>query len=98
MGDQHVLAVAGKAHQIGFPMAGGAPAIGLGRPQADGLARLDQAAAALAQAAAPALSPGQQPMPVILERRAVIDEAVDGLVADHRLTVRERQPAGDLLG
>src|SRR5665213_1740645 len=37
-------------------------------------------------------------MPVILLRRAVIDETIDCLVADKGATVVSRQPAGDLLG
>src|SRR5665213_2524453 len=37
-------------------------------------------------------------MPVILLRRAVIDETIDCLVADKGATVVSRRPAGDLLG
>ncbi len=100
MTGQHRVAVAREQHQIGFPVAClAAPGGGLGAlvDACAALEGLDRTAAAPTQPPPPVLGARQQPVPVVLLRRAVIDEPVDGLVADERATLLERQPAGDLL-
>lgn len=80
MGDEDRLAVTGKEHEIGFPMARLLAVTGALRTFLQGSALLDDIdhAAALPHEPAPAvLGAGQQAMPVILLRRAVIDEAID---------------------
>src|SRR5690606_305672 len=96
MGDQHVPAIAREGHEISLPMARSGAVGGLGGPLTDRAAVPDVVYGGTAPPTLPAaavLGPWQQAVPVVLLRRAVIDEAVDGLVADDRPTVLERQPA-----
>src|SRR4029453_12928389 len=100
MDDQGGLAIGAEQHEVGLPVAGFGPGIGDGRPLADGDAGLDVvdgAGAALAPRPAAVLAAGQEAVPIVLLRGAVIDEAIDRLVADDRATMLARQPAGDLL-
>src|SRR5882672_10406518 len=101
VGHQHGLSIGSEQHEVGFPMAGLAAGAGDLRASADGHTALNvaggTAATAPAQPAAPGLTPRQQPVPIVLLRRAMIDEAIDRLGTDRRVLLEARQPAGDLL-
>jgi hypothetical protein len=97
------LAVFGEHHEIGFPMTGALTVIGGLWALGNGYAALDEVYRATASFAAKAafglaLRQVAAPGEVIGAADLGIDEAVDGLVADHRSAVLEGEPAGDLLG
>ena len=80
MRDEDGLAIAGKEHEIGFPMARALPVVGVGRALGQRAALLDDidhAAALRGIAAAPVAGARQHAMPIILLRRTVVDEAID---------------------
>jgi hypothetical protein len=97
------LAVFGEHHQVGFPMTAGLAVIGLGRPFCHGNTAFNEArgaAAPPAATAAPALAARQVAPPAVVPGAGElgVDEAVDGLMADHLAALVARQTAGDLLG
>lgn len=101
VGGEDSLAVLAEEHEVGFPMAGQGAVVGLRGTIVNGDAVLDMvdgAAAPLAQAAAAGLVAGQEAMPVILLGGAMVDEAVDGLVADQGRAFEVAETTGDLLG
>jgi hypothetical protein len=101
MNHEHGLAILSKEHEISFPVAGGRAVVGLRRTIVNGDAVLDVVdgtATPLAEAAATGLMTGQETMPVILLGRAMVDETVDGLVADESRAFEVTETAGDLLG
>ena len=80
MGDEDGLAIAGKQHEIGFPMDWALPIIGVRRALAQGAAMLDDvehAPAGRDRVTAPVPGARQQAVPIILLCRTVVDEAVD---------------------
>jgi hypothetical protein len=102
MDGQDRLAVFGKHHQVGFPVARGAPVTDDGRPFSQANTAFDEGyrAAALAGTAPPlALAVRQIVAPAIVLGAfdLGIKEAVDALVGDHLASVIFGQPAGDLL-
>jgi hypothetical protein len=97
------LAVLGEQHEVGLPVSRGL-AVGGGRgPLGHGNPALDEAcgAAATATAEAPlALAAGQVEAPAVVLGAGDlgVDETVDALVADHRVTRFASQPTRHLLG
>lgn len=88
MSHEHGLTIFSEEHEIGFPVAGERAVVGLRGTMVNGDAvgkEVDGAASAAAQAAATRLVAGQKAVPVILLGRAVVDKAIDGLVADQHL-------------
>jgi len=80
MSDEQALAVLGEQHEVGFPMARRAAIGDIDGSVADRAAELDgagSAAATLAEASAPVFAIGQQAMPIVLLRRAMIGKTVD---------------------
>jgi hypothetical protein len=101
MSYEHGLAIFSEEHEIGFPVAGEGAIVGLRGTMVNRDAvreEVDGAAAAAAQATAPRLVAGQETMPVILLSGAVVDKAIDGLVADQHRAFQMTETAGDLLG
>ena len=101
MSHKHGLAILSEEHEISFPVAWERTVVGLRRTIVNGDAvgkEVDGTAPAATQAAATRLMAGQEAMPVILLGRAMVDEAVDGLVADEGLALEVTETAGDLLG
>lgn len=95
------LAVFAEEHEVGFPVAGKGAVVGHRRAIVNRDAVLDVVngtASALAEAAAARLVARQETVPVILLGGAMVDEAVDGLVADQGLAFEVTETAGDLLG
>ena len=95
------LAVFAEEHEIGFPVAGPGAVVGFRGSGVNGDAveeELDGAAAARAESPAAGLVAGQEAVPVILLGGAVVDKAVDGLVADKRVAAGPAQAASDLFG
>jgi hypothetical protein len=100
---EHRLAVFGKHHQVGFPMAVGLATGCGGRPFCYGNAAFDEACRAptvAAAEAASALAARQIIAPAIVFGAGDlgVDEAVDALVADDLVPGFAGQPSGDLLG
>ena len=80
MGDKQVVTVFGEQHEVRFPVSRRGAIGGLDGPLTDRAAELDGAggaAAAFAQASAPEFATGQQAMPIVLLRRAMIDKTID---------------------
>ena len=102
MEDEQGSIVFAEQHEVGLPMSRGLPRGHLGRTFGDGNSLFDQSAKAAARSremAASMFVTGQEPIPGWVRLTCpVIDETVDGLVADDRATLFARQPAGDLLG
>src|SRR6476620_9743049 len=103
MEGEHALDIEGEQHGVGLPMSGDVALLRLGRPLCNGNTVLDEAGAAAALAAgdpAPGLSARQVVAPgiVVVAGDLGLDEAVDGLVADDRLSGLEGQSACDLFG
>ena len=74
------LAISGEQHEVGFPMARHMAAFDLGGSLSDREPLFDEAGRAAAWASAAASSEfvaRQQAMPIILLRRAMIDETID---------------------
>ena len=91
-----------EQHEVGFPMAWGLPCGHLGRTLGNGNPMFDQPAKATSRScemAATVFMTGQEPIPGRIGLTSpVVDETIDGLVADDRATLFARQPASDLLG
>ena len=102
MEDEQGSIVFAEQHEVGLPMSRGLPRGHLGRTFGDGNPLFDQSAKAATRSLETATSvfvTGQEPIPGWVRLACpVIDETVDGLVADDRATLFARQPAGDLLG
>jgi hypothetical protein len=99
---QDRLAVLGELHRVGFPVARVGAVAGRGWALGDRhpIQDVQHGAAPLAAAVAPfALAAGQiAPPGVVLGARDLgVEEAVDGLVADDRATLLERQATGHFL-
>ena len=80
MEDEQPLAISGEQHEVGFPMPRDAAAFDLGGSFGDRTPLFDEAGRAAARASAAPASEfvaRQQAMPVILLRRAMIDETID---------------------
>ena len=78
--NQQPLAISGEQHEVGFPMARHTTAFDLGGSFSDREPLFDEAGRAAAWASAAASSEfmaRQQAMPIILLRRAMIDETID---------------------
>ena len=97
------LAVFGKHHEVGLPMAGAMAIVNGLRALGNRYAAVDKACrtsapfatkAAFGFGARQVSAPGE----VIGAADLGIDEAVDGFVADHRSAVLASQPASDLFG
>ena len=102
MDDEQGPVALAKQHEVSLPVSRGLPCGYLGWTLADGNTLFDQFAKAAARSreVAPAMFAARQeaiPGGGGLAR-PVIDETIDGLVADDRATLLARQPAGDLLG
>src|SRR5262245_6847774 len=97
------LAVSGEQHEVSFPVSRGL-AVGSGRGSfGHGNTVFDEgcgAAAAATAEAALALAAGQIEAPVVVLGAGDlgVDETVDALVADHRVTRFASQPTGHLFG
>lgn len=96
-----LLAILREQHEVGFPVAGLKAIGGGGGTFVDGYPMLDVQGGAAALARSPAaleLGPGQITAlgEVVGAPDLGVDEAIDGLVADHRLAQLSFQPAGDL--
>src|ERR1700712_2835624 len=80
MQNKHSLAISGKQHEVGFPVARHLAAFDLGGPFGDGAALFNEAGRAATPAFAVTASEfmaRQQAMPVILLGRPMIDETID---------------------
>ena len=103
MNGEDSLAILGEEHEIGFPVAGIVAIAGCRRSFGNWNAAVDEAcraAAASATQAALGLGAGEIEAPAIVlgASELSVDEAIDTLMADHRLPGLDRQTAGDLLG
>ena len=100
---EHGLAVGGKEHEVGFPVAWIEPIGGHSGALMDRRAVLDVQGGATAFAAPPtalALGAGKIVAPGVVLGAGDLggDEAIDGFMADHGLAVFAGQASGDLLG
>ena len=78
--DQQPLAISGKQHEVGFPMARRPAAFNFGGPFGNRAPLFDEAGGAAAWASAAPSSEfmaRQQAMPIILLSRTMIDETID---------------------
>ncbi len=101
MKDQDSLSVFSEEPEIGFPVSRLGAVLGLRGAIVNRHAVPEvqhRASCAGAQATAAGFAARQEAVPVILLGGAVVDEAVDGLVRDHRVAVETPQATGDLLG
>lgn len=99
--DQHGLAVFAKQHEVSFPMPWFMAGVGAFRSLAEGDTVFDEVDGTGTPPAEPAtavLVAPQQMVPVVLLGGPMIDETIDGLMADDGVTMQVRQSAGDLLG
>src|SRR6266404_2356268 len=102
MQGQDGLAVFGKEHEIGFPMAWNGAILGMGGPFSDRHAMLDMQGGTTAPPAPPAafcLGAGQVVTPGIVFVAGDLggDEAIDGLRADELLAVSAFEEGASLL-
>ena len=91
---------AAEGHEIAFPVTEAAPLGHALRPDMDGDAIRNQRSA-LALAGPPAasrLGSAEAAVELLAPPERTVDVAIDGLVADHRLTLFALEPAGDLFG
>ena len=101
MGGEKSLAVFAEEDEVSFPMAWGGAVVSLRGTIVNRDAVLDmvnRTAAALAEATPSRLVAGQEAVPVILLGGAMVDEAVDGLLADQGLAIEVTETTSDLLG